>query len=90
MYPKSSSPSWENMPRKLKLELWLDKKHGFMDTKIVHDIKKKNRGLRSRNVQFTVKLQNSIWPKVWPNSNWNEIFMINQCNFNLSSIYPMH
>jgi hypothetical protein len=41
MYPKSSSPSWENMPRKLKLELWLDKKHGFMDTKIVHDIKKK-------------------------------------------------
>ena len=90
MYPKSSSPSWENMPRKLKLELWLDKKHGFMDTKIVHDIKKKNRGLRSCNVQFTVKLQNSIWPKVWPNSNWNEIFMINQCNFNLSSIYPMH
>jgi hypothetical protein len=41
MYPKSSSPSWENMPRKLKLELWLDKKHGFMDTKTVHDIKKK-------------------------------------------------
>jgi len=44
MYPKSSSPSWENMPRKLKLELWLDKKHGFMDTKIVHDIKKKKQG----------------------------------------------